>query len=132
VSLVPIAGLETFDDFVAANRAWVRGFYPSYLPRPPGAVVAPSWLQRPAERLLAWSAGDEVERLLSAGWRFHLGRRAANAPRPDLVLDSGILKLHLSDHRRNVMERFSDRLDELRRRWLDGARGAPQSGTPRS
>jgi glycosyltransferase involved in cell wall biosynthesis len=120
VSLVPIAGLGTFADFVAANRAWVRGFYPSYVPRPPGAVVAPSRWQPLGERLLAWSAGDEIERLLSAGWRFHLARRAASAPRPDLVLDPGILKLHLSDHRRNVMERFSRRLGELRRRWKGG------------
>ena len=126
VSLVPIAGLQTFNDFVAANRAWVRGFYPSYLPRPPGAVLAPSRLQRLVERLLAWSAGDEVERLLSAGWRFHLGRRAANAPRPDLVLDPSILKLHLSDHRRNVMERFSGRLGELRQRWRDSAERTAQ------
>ena len=132
ISLVPIAGLDTFADFVAANGAWVRGFYPSYLPRPPGTVVAPSRLQQLVERLLAWSAGDEIERLLSAGWRLHLGRRAAHAPRPDLVLDPGILKLHLSDHRRNVMERFKERLGGLRERWRERAGRAPQSGMPRS
>jgi len=117
ISLVPIAGLDTFDAFVRANEEWVRGFYPSYLPRAPGVTLAPSRLQRLAERALRWSLGDEVERLLSVGWRFHLGRRAASAPRPDLVLDPGILKLHLSDHRRRVLEKFAGRLREFRERW---------------
>ena len=106
ISLVPIAGLETFDAFVRANEAWVRAFYPSYQPRPPGTTLRPSLLQRLAESVLRSSVGDEIERLLSIGWRFHLGRRAASAPRPDLVLDPGILKLHLSDHRRRVLREF--------------------------
>jgi glycosyltransferase involved in cell wall biosynthesis len=121
ISLVPIAGLETFDAFVRANDEWVRAFYPAYRPRPPGATLTPSRLQRLAERFLRWSLGDEVERLLSVGWRFHLGRRAASAPRPDLVLDPGILKLHLSDHRRRVLDKFADRLSGVRERW-DAAR----------
>jgi glycosyltransferase involved in cell wall biosynthesis len=117
ISLVPIAGLDTFDAFVRANETWVRAFYPSYLPRPPGATLRPSWLQRIAEAALRSSVGDEIERLLSIGWRFHLGRRAASAPRPDLVLDPGILKLHLSDHRRRVLQNFATRLDSFRERW---------------
>jgi glycosyltransferase involved in cell wall biosynthesis len=117
ISLVPIAGLDTFDAFVRANEEWVRGFYPAYLPRPPAVTLASSPLQRLAEKALPWSLGDEVERLLSVGWRYHLGRRAASAPRPDLVLDPGILKLHLSDHRRRVLEMFAGRLREIRQRW---------------
>jgi glycosyltransferase involved in cell wall biosynthesis len=117
ISLVPIAGLETFDAFVRANEAWVRAFYPSYQPRPPGTTLRPSLLQRLAESVLRSSVGDEIERLLSIGWRFHLGRRAASAPRPDLVLDPGILKLHLSDHRRRVLQTFAGRLHALRERW---------------
>jgi hypothetical protein len=117
VSLVPIAGLDTFDAFVRANEEWVRTFYPSYLPRPPGATLRPSLLQRVAEAALRSSVGDELERLLSIGWRFHLGRRAASAPRPDLVLDPGILKLHLSDHRRRVLKNFATRLNAFRERW---------------
>jgi hypothetical protein len=123
VSLVPIAGLTTFDAFVRANEAWVREFYPAYLPRPPGETLRPSRMQRLLERALKWSLGDELERLLSIGWRFHLGRRAASAPRPDLVLDPGILKLHLSDHRRRVLETFATRLGPFRARW--GAAPAP-------
>jgi hypothetical protein len=102
---------------VRANEAWVRGFYPAYLPRPPGEMLTSSPLQRVAEGMLRWSLGEQIERLLSVGWRFHLGRRAASAPRPDLVLDPGILKLHLSDHRRRVLGKFSERLQVLRERW---------------
>ena len=76
-----------------------------------------TWAQRVVERLLGTSFGDELERLLSVGWRFHLGRRAASAPRPDLVLDPGILKLHMSDHRRRVLAEFADRLDVFRKLW---------------
>ncbi len=117
ISLVPIAGLDTFDAFVCANEGWVRTFYPAYLPRPPGATLTSSPVQRVVEGLLRWSLGDELERLLSVGWRFHLGRRAASAPRPDLVLDPGILKLHLSDHRRRVLGTFAERLRPYRERW---------------
>jgi glycosyltransferase involved in cell wall biosynthesis len=125
ISLVPIAGIDTFTRFVEANRAWVRMFYPSYVPRPPGASLGSSRLQRLGERPFARALGDEIERLLSVGWRFHLGRRAAQATRPDLVLDPGILKLHLSDHRRNVLARFGERLDALRARWGEPARAEP-------
>jgi hypothetical protein len=125
ISLVPIAGQDTFDAFVRANEAWVRTFYPAYLPRPPGAKLASSPLQRVAEGLLRWSLGDELERLLSVGWRYHLGRRAASAPRPDLVLDPGILKLHLSDHRRRVLGTFAERLRPYRERWGAGPTPGP-------
>jgi len=117
ISLVPIAGMDTFDAFVRANDEWVRTFYPAYLPRPPGATLAPSRWQRLVERALSWPVGDEIERMLSVGWRYHLGRRAASAPRPDLVLDPGILKLHLSDHRRRVLESFAKRLRTFGERW---------------
>jgi hypothetical protein len=122
LSLVPIAGLETFARFVAANREWVRAFYPAYEPRPPTREIATAGVQRIAERALELG-GDAIERLLGTVWRFHLGRRAARAPRADLVVSGGILKLHLSDHRRRVLARFEARLDELRAEW--GARRAP-------
>ena len=58
--------------------------------------------------------------MLRTVWRFHLGRRAARAPRADVVVSGGILKLHLSDHRRRVLARFESHLDELRARWTTG------------
>jgi glycosyltransferase involved in cell wall biosynthesis len=113
ISLVPIAGLDTFGRFVEANEAWVRAFYPSYVPRSAAAELGWARLQRLAEGPLAGALGDRIERLLSLVWRFHLGRRAAMAQQPDLVLDPGILKLHLSDHRRRVLARFAERLEAL-------------------
>jgi glycosyltransferase involved in cell wall biosynthesis len=124
ISLVPIAGLETFDRFVAANRDWVRRFYPSYESRPPALTIGPAGVQRLAERALDLG-GQAVERALATAWRFHLGRRAARARGSDVVVSSGILKLHLSDHRRRVLARFEARLDELRARW--GAPRAPEA-----
>jgi glycosyltransferase involved in cell wall biosynthesis len=121
VSLVPIAGLETFERFVAANREWVQSFYPSYEPRAPLGTIAPTGLQRIAERAFELG-GAAIERTLATAWRFHLGRRAARARGSDVVVSGGILKLHLSDHRRRVLARFEARLDELRARW----------GTPRA
>jgi glycosyltransferase involved in cell wall biosynthesis len=127
LSLVPIAGLETFERFVEANRDWVRDFYPSYEPRPAVAVIAPVGIQRLAERAIELG-GTAVEHLLETVWRFHLGRRAARAPRADLVVSGGILKLHLSDHRRRVLARYETRLDELRARW--GAAPSPAAPAP--
>jgi hypothetical protein len=40
------------------------------------------------------------------------------------VLGGGILKLHLSDHRRRVLERFEQRLQALRDEW-EGRSVAP-------
>jgi len=119
LSLVPIAGLETFERFVAANRDWVRDFYPSYEPRPAVAVIATAGVQRLAERAIELG-GAAVEQLLATVWRFHLGRRAARAPRADVVVSGGILKLHLSDHRRRVLARYQASLDDLRARWGAG------------
>ncbi len=124
LSLVPIAGLETFDRFVAANRDWVRGFYPSYEPRAPVGTIGPAGVQQLAERAFELG-GQALERALATAWRFHLGRRAARARGSDVVVSGGILKLHLSDHRRRVLARFDARLDELRARW--GAPRAPET-----
>jgi hypothetical protein len=116
LSLVPIAGQESFDRFVDANRDWVRDFYPGYEARPPAAHLEPTRVQRIGERALGlW--GENVERLLGAVWRFHLGQRAARAPQADVVVSGGILKLHLSDHRRRVLARFDARLHGLRDKW---------------
>ena len=94
----------------------MRDFYPSYEPRAAATTIDTSAVQRLAERAIAFG-GAAVEQLLGTAWRFHLGRRAARAPRADVVVSGGILKLHLSDHRRRVLGRFEARLDELRAKW---------------
>jgi glycosyltransferase involved in cell wall biosynthesis len=127
LSLVPIAGQQAFDRFVDANSAWVRGFYPGYEPRPAAARLEPTPLQRLCERVIGL-CGERVERLLGAAWRFHLGQRAARAPQADVVVSGGILKLHLSDHRRRVLARFEARLDRLRDEWATpAAPAAPET-----
>ena len=116
LSLVPIAGLTTFERLVAANRDWVRAFFPGYEPREPAVVTTPSRGQRWAERVMGLGGGA-VEQALGVAWRYRLGRRAARARNADVVLSGGVLKMHLSDHRRRVLARFAGRLDELRASW---------------
>src|SRR6185369_11473504 len=93
ISLVPVAGHDTFARFVAANDAWVSTFFPSYAPRPPDGQLGIPRLQRVLERGLG-GLGAHIETMLHAAWRLHLGRRAAKAaPGADVVLERGILKL---------------------------------------
>jgi hypothetical protein len=118
ISLVPIAGLDTFACFSRANEEWVRAFYPGYEPRPAAARLGAPHVQARAERAMQ-VFGDRLERLLSVVWRLHLGRRVARAKGSDVVLGGGILKLHLSDHRTRVLARFAERLEKLRVEWAD-------------
>ncbi len=127
LALVPIGGLPTFQRFVEANRPWVQAHYPGYEPREPAAgATAP----RPAAIGQGWAeralnlGGGALEQVLGMAWRYRLGRRAARARSADVVLTGGVLKMHLSDHRRRVLERFAGRLEDLRERWPAGAPGA--------
>jgi glycosyltransferase involved in cell wall biosynthesis len=109
----PFSGLETYGALCRANEVWVRRFFPAFVPRPPlgevPAVAATAqWL---GERLLGPSI---LEKVLRVAWRAHLRRRGAAALHADMVLANGILKLHLSDYRPRVLERFAARLDALR------------------
>ena len=84
ISLVPIAGLDTFDAFVRANEAWVRAFYPAYLPRPPGATLTSSRLQRVAEARAALVAGrrDRAAAVDRVALSPRAARRQRAAPGP--------------------------------------------------
>lgn len=113
VSARPLSGQDTYLAFCAANERWVRGFFPGFRHRTGGATFGGAGLQRGAEKVLSLGLVP-IERGLRAAWRFHLGRRAASARHPDVVLSDGILKLHLSDYRRRVLEQFSARLEALR------------------
>jgi len=116
ISMVPIAGMEVFARFVRANDEWIRKLYPGYEPRPAAAALGRPRVQGAIERGVEL-AGDRLEQLLRVVWRLHLGRRVARATGSDLVLGGGILKLHLSDHRRRVLDRFEQRLQGLRVEW---------------
>jgi glycosyltransferase involved in cell wall biosynthesis len=124
LALVPVAGLPTFARFVDGNREWVQAHYPGYVPRPPAsAAVATARAQRWAERALD-AGGAALEQALGTVWRYRLGRRAARAHRADVVLSGGVLKMHLSDHRRRVLASFAQRLDDLHAAWPPAARAA--------
>jgi glycosyltransferase involved in cell wall biosynthesis len=127
VSARPQSGQRIYEALCRANEAWVRRFFPAFVPRnaddsprptisfapPPRPRRLPAVLQRAGEITL-WPVAPAMERLARGAWRFRLRRRAAAAPRSDVVLANGILKLHLSDYRRSVLERFAGRLQSLR------------------
>jgi glycosyltransferase involved in cell wall biosynthesis len=131
LSARPISGYETYLDFCRANEAWVQRLFPGFSPRPSGESIGWSRLRRAAEIVLA-PAARPLESLLRWGWRAHLRRRAARARTGDVVLADGILKLHLSDYRRRVLDRFAERLRALRVR-LESAEqeAAPAAGAAR-
>jgi hypothetical protein len=118
ISARPISGIDTYVAFCEANEGWVRRLFPGFRPRAGGPPVGWPRLQRAAELAFAPSAAG-LESLLRWGWRAHLRRRAARARSGDVVLANGILKLHLSDYRRRVLDRFADRLQALRARLPD-------------
>lgn len=113
MSARPLSGTETYGAFCAANLPWVRQFFPGFRQRLAAAPFGGPAVQRAAEALLALGQRP-VERGLRAAWRFYLARRAARARHPDVVLANGILKLHLSDYRCRVLERFAARMEAWR------------------
>jgi glycosyltransferase involved in cell wall biosynthesis len=113
MSARPLSGPDTYGAFCAANQDWVHGFFPGFERRRAAAPFGGPAVQGAAEALLSIGRG-QVERGLRAAWRFYLARRAARARHPDVVLANGILKLHLSDYRRRVLERFAERMDAWR------------------
>jgi glycosyltransferase involved in cell wall biosynthesis len=120
VSALPIAGARTFDAFAGANQRWVRALFPGFAPREPAAALGKPGLQRTGEALLS-PLSIPLERALRSAWRVYLRRRASKARGPDVVLANGILKLHLSDYRRRVLERLAGRLASVRARLEEAA-----------
>jgi glycosyltransferase involved in cell wall biosynthesis len=116
VSARPLAGQTAYEALCHANETWIRHFFPSFAAHPPREGNdqtpkgdQPSAWQRAGEGAL-WPLEPALERLLRTAWRMRLRRRAATAPRADVVVSDGILKLHLSDYRRRTLERFAARL----------------------
>jgi hypothetical protein len=120
----PLSGQNAYEALCRANETWIRGFFPAFAAYPPDDPIRPSALQRAGE-LALWPVEPALERLLRWAWRLRLRRRAATAPRPDVVASDGILKLHLSDYRRRTLQRFDSRLASLRQEI--GATSRPPS-----
>ena len=117
VSARALSGHATFEAWCGANQDWVRQFYPAFGERSPVEERQQKRsglpIQRALEFLLA-PVAPAIERTLRWGWRARLRARAAGQLQGDVVLGEGILKLHLSDYRKRVLKRFSDRLHALR------------------
>jgi glycosyltransferase involved in cell wall biosynthesis len=114
VSALPFSGKHTYEALCRANEGWIRKIFPSFVPREAlDPTAGPPTLQWVGELALA-PVAPILEGALRAAWRFRLRRRAATAPHSDVVLATGILKLHLSDYRLRVLDRFGRRLDVLR------------------
>ena len=109
VHLRPVTGDETYLRFLEANR-FVERFYPNFAPRPAAHQRRASPL---LERLLDLTVGPLAERICRVLYRTHLKRRAHTWKSRDQVrLDAECLKLHTSSHRREVMERFEQALED--------------------
>jgi glycosyltransferase involved in cell wall biosynthesis len=113
VSARPMSGYAAYAAFAAANEAWVRALFPSFQAAPDTAPRPSSSAQAALELLLS-PVAPWLESSLRAAWRFRLRRRAAAAPRADVVLADGLMKLHLSDYRARILDRFAGRLSTLR------------------
>jgi hypothetical protein len=114
--LKPLFGAEVLEGFVAANP-FVRRFYPNRrTPAPsPFTVNTDGWLGRTKnilERMLA-SPSPAIEAACRRLYAWHLRRRSAGWRSPDQVrMQDDTLKLHTQSHRRSVLERFDERVEE--------------------
>jgi glycosyltransferase involved in cell wall biosynthesis len=126
LSCQPFWGSPVYEEFCEANQAWVRRFFPAFGAKPSLDPARLGSVQRAAEIALE-PLGRTIEAALRAAWRFRLRRRAATSAHADLVLADGVLKLHLSDYRAVVLERFAKRLDSLRAQITAAARAGARS-----
>lgn len=109
VHLRPITGSDAYRRFLKANH-FVERFYPNFRPRP---VKEGQPSLRLLERALNLTVGPIAEPLCRWLYRAYLGHRAHTWKSRDQVrLERECLKLHTSSHRREVMERFEQALED--------------------
>ncbi len=110
--LRPLAGVETYRAFLAANP-FVGRCYPNFRPvdsRDQSFVAGPAGrrVTRAIEWLLTWPS-LAAESVCRRAYSWHLGRRRASWRSPDQVrLDSDHLKLHTCSHRAAILDRFAE------------------------
>jgi hypothetical protein len=114
--LKPLIGSEVFDGFVAANP-FVQRFYPNRPRHGSGGFAVTlgrglTILKRRVEWLLTVPL-PMVESVCRRTYGWHLRRRSRSWQSPEQVqLRPEYLKLHTKSHRRSVLERFDDRVEE--------------------
>ena len=117
IHLQPVMGADTYRRFLDANR-FVERFYPNFQPRQitdDRAEASMAWrvCRRSTEMLLDVTVAPLYERFCRLVYGRHLGRQAHTWRSRDQVrLERECLKLHTSSHRREVMERFEDALEQ--------------------
>ncbi len=149
MALKPLVG-ERWLQHMARENAWVEQLMPNAAVRGREAL----WQELPVEpmarramELALWPHWWLVEQTSRALFGRRLRRKAARAGRPDVLLRPGILKLHTTDNRGEIVTRYRDALEaagvmepnferalgrRLRRRHAEAqGRGADTSrGTP--
>lgn len=103
----PVTDARVRRTLLAAN-GWIFHTYPNATGVPPANILDgedPGRTRQRLERGLAplWPLAERVMHRFLGTW---IRRKAGGAVEDDVVLERGVLKLHLHDHRRPVVERF--------------------------
>lgn len=110
VHLQPVTGADAYQRFVDANR-FVDRFYPNATRH--DIVDRPRRVRAVIEPLLDWTVAPFYERACRLLYTLHLRRQAHTWRSRDQVrLEAECLKLHTASHRREVMERFEQAVEE--------------------
>lgn len=120
----PVAGSRGFARWLAANESWASSYIPRATePREASAGAVDErrveGVRTTVEQLLS-PLGDALERTARRVWRWHLQRRAHEAPAPDVVLARDVLKLHLTDYRARTLRRYEETVARLGLDELEG------------
>lgn len=120
VHLRPLAGLEVYRRFLAANP-FVARVYPNFRPRGEWPLVPPGQLRRwkPAiERVLDLTlVAPAFERLCRIAYGRHLWKQAPHwRSREQVRLEPECLKLHTTSHRADVLARFDAAMADVMER----------------
>jgi hypothetical protein len=117
VHLKPVLDDHVLDGFRAANP-FVQRYYPNWRGPSEETFIVPLGtvlprMKRASEMVLAWAV-PFLESLCRYSYARHLRRRSRTWRSPDQVqLRPDYLKLHSSSHRRSVLDRFEERVEEV-------------------
>lgn len=113
LGLEPLHGRRQLERMREIND-WAGRLLPNADLRPDLPLFRQAGLRGGAQRsveLLLWPAGWAIERAARLGLGWYLGRKRQEGG--DMLLRAGILKLHRSDNRLRVVDRYRERLIAL-------------------